>query len=156
MKTLFVASSLCILLLLSLTRVCVANSENEAVTKITEAENTLISAYEAVLEAEKAGANVADLLGNLTEAGELLSKAKSVLSTNESAAVDFAVESQAKLNGFLAKADALRVSAAQQLYWDFMVNVVGSIIGSVAVIGGGFVVWAVLKKNIRKLKVEFD
>jgi hypothetical protein len=128
----------------------VANSENEAVTKITETENALISAYEAVLQAEKAGANVTDLLGNLTEAGELLSKAKSVLTTNESAAVDFAVESQAKLSGFLAKADALRVSAAQQLYWDFMVNVVGSIIGSVAVIGGGFVVWAVLKKKYGK------
>jgi VanZ family protein len=147
---LFVAPSLCLLLLLSLTTVCVVNSENEAVAKISEAENALNLAYEAVLQAEKAGANVTDLLSNLTEAGELLSKAKLVLSTNESAAVDFAVESQAKLNGFLAEADALRVAAAQQRYWDFIINVVGSIVGSVAVICGGFVVWTVLKRKYEK------
>jgi hypothetical protein len=151
---LFVASSLCLLLLLSLTTVCVANNENEAVAKISEAENALNSAYEAVLQAEKAGANITDLLSNLTEAGELLSKAKLVLSTNESAAVDSAVESQAKLNGFLAKADALRVAAAQQRYWDFMVNVVGSIVGSVAVICGGFIVWTVLKRKYEKTGSE--
>jgi hypothetical protein len=128
---------------------CVVNSENEAATKIGEAENALNSAYEAVLEAERAGANITGLLDNLTEASELLFEAKWVLSSNESAAVDFAVESQARLNGFLVKADTLRVAAAQQLYWDFMVNVVGSIIGSVAVIGGGFIVWAVLKKKYK-------
>lgn len=149
MKTLFVASSLCILLLLSSMTACVVNSENEAATKIGEAENALNSAYEAVLEAERAGANITGLLDNLTEASELLFEAKWVLSSNESAAVDFAVESQARLNGFLVKADTLRVAAAQQLYWDFMVNVVGSIIGSVAVIGGGFIVWAVLKKKYK-------
>jgi hypothetical protein len=151
LKMFLVVLSLCIFLLLSLTRVCVAHSENEAVAEITEAENTLITAYEAVLEAEKAGANITDLLGNLTEAGDLLSEAKSALSANESAAVDLAVESQAKLNGFLAKVDALRAAAAQQRYWDFMVNVVGSIIGSLAVIGGGIVAWNVLN---RKYKTE--
>jgi hypothetical protein len=150
LKTFFVASSLCLFLLLSSMTVCTVNSENEAEIKIGEAENALISAYEAVSEAEKAGANITDLLSNLAEAGELLSKAKSVLSTNESAAADLAVESQAKLNGFSAEADALRVAAAQQLYWDFMVNFVGSIIGSVAVIVGGFAVWTVLKKKYEK------
>jgi hypothetical protein len=145
----FVASSLCLFLLLSLT-VCVVTSENEATSKIIEAQNALNSAYEAVLEAEKAGANITSLLSNLTEAAELLSKAKLVLSTNESAAVDFALQSQAKLNGFLDEADALRVSAAQQRYWDFMVNVVGSTAGAVVVICGSFVVWTVLKRKYEK------
>jgi len=126
------------------------NSENEAAAKITEAENALNSAYEAVLQAEKAGANVTDLLSNLTEAGELLSKAKLVLSTNESAAADFAVESQAKLNGFLAKADALKVAATQQRYWDFIVNIEGS----VAVVCGGLIVWTVLKRKYEKTGSE--
>jgi len=145
-----VVSCLCLFLLLSLTTVCMVNSENEATAKITEAENALNSAYEAVLQAEKAGANVTDLLSNLTEAAELLSKAKLVLSTNESAAVDFAVESQAKLNGFSAKADALAVAGAQQRYWDFMVNIEGS----VAVVCGGLIVWTVLKKKYEKTGSE--
>jgi len=127
-----------------------ATGENEAATKIGEAENILNSAYEAVLETEKAGANITGLLGNLTEATELLSKAKSVLSTNESAAIEFANQSQAKLDGFLAKADAFKADATQQRYWDFMVNVVGSIAGTVVVICGSFVVWAVLKRKYEK------
>jgi hypothetical protein len=127
-----------------------ATGENEAAVKIGEAENALNSAYEAVLETEKAGANITGLLSDLTEAAELLSKAKLVLSTNESAAVDFALQSQAKLNGFLAKADTLKTAAAQQRYWDFMVNVVGSIVGSVVVVCGGFVVWTVLKRKYEK------
>jgi len=145
-----VVSCLCLFLLLSLTTVCMVNSENEAAAKITEAENALNSAYEAVLQAEKAGANITDLLSNLTEAGDLLSEAKLVLSTNESAAVDFAVESQAKLNGFSAKADALALAATQQRYWDFMVNIEGS----VAVVCGGLIVWTVLKRKYEKTGSE--
>jgi hypothetical protein len=140
--------------LLYLTTAGVAIGENEAAEKIGEAENALNSAYEAVLETEKAGANITDLLSNLTEAAELLSKAKLALVTNESAAVEFAIQSQTKSNGFLAEADVLKAAATQQRYWDFVVNVVGSIVGAVAVICGSFVVWTVLKRKYEKTGSE--
>jgi hypothetical protein len=150
---LFVTSSLCLFLLLSST-VCMVTGQNEASSKIVQAQNALNSAYEAVLEAEKAGANITSLLSNLTEAAELLSKAKLVLGTNESAAADFALQSQAKLNGFLDEAEALRISAAQQRYWDFMANIVGPSVGAVVVICGSFVVWTVLKRKYGKAESD--
>jgi hypothetical protein len=150
LKMLFVASSLCLFLLLS-SMVCMVTGQNEAASRIVEAQNALNSAYEAVLEAEKAGANITSLLSNLTEAGELLSNAKLVLSTNESAAVDFALQSQAKLNGFLDEADALRISAAQQRYWDFIVNIVGSILVTIIVICSGVFAWFFLNRKYEQI-----
>ena len=41
----------------------------------------------------------------------------------------------------------MRDTASQERFWDFMVNVVGSLVGTVVVICGGFVVWRVLKKR---------
>lgn len=150
LKTVFIVSCLCLLLLLSLTTIHIVNGESEAAAKISEAKNALNSAYEAVSQAAKAGANVTSLLNTLNEAGDLLSKAELAISTNESAAISFALESEAKLNGVLADADVLKAAASQQGFWDFMINVVGSIAGAVAVICGGFVVWTVLKRKYEK------
>lgn len=52
----------------------------------------------------------------------------------------FATQSQEKLNGFVVEANTLKEKAIQANYWDFMVNVVGSIIGSVAVVCGSVAV----------------
>ncbi len=151
---LFVVLCLCLLLLLSLTTTCIVNSENEALTKISEAENALNSAYEAVSGAARAGANVTSLLNTLDEAGDLLSKAKLMIDTNESAAISFALESKARLNGILADADALESAASQDHYWDFVINIAGSIVGGIGVICGGFVVWVVLRRKYEKTGSE--
>jgi len=53
-----------------------ASSEDVATLAITQAEETLASAYEAVLEAEQAGANVSVLLDRLNIAVEHLAEAR--------------------------------------------------------------------------------
>lgn len=151
MKMLFVSLFLCLFLLLSSTMVCMAISEAEASSKIREAENAINSAYDEVLEAEKAGANIAGLLSILNDAGELFSRANLAYSIGDfDSAFDFAVWSKEKLNGFGAEADALRETAVQQHDWDFMFYVMGSIVGAIGVIFGGFVVWFFLRRRYEK------
>jgi hypothetical protein len=128
-----------------------AVTEDEAKSAITSAEQNVIACYQAVAEAEKAGANTTELLVVLNEAGALLSKAHlSFKNEDFDSANNFASLSQEKLIGFIDRADALRATAAQQGYWDFMVFVVGSLAGTVAVVFGGFVAWTVLKKRYAK------
>ena len=52
-----------------------ASSEDVATLEVIEAEDILGLAYEAVLEAEEAGANVSGLLGRLDLGGEYLAEA---------------------------------------------------------------------------------
>jgi len=51
-------------------------SNQEAAATISEAEQAIAVGFEAVLDAERAGANVSNLLVNLTEGGDLLSAAQ--------------------------------------------------------------------------------
>lgn len=119
-----------------------AVGEAEAGWAVVAAENQVVDCYGAVSEAEKAGANVTGLLTVLDEAGLLLSKAELASSMNKSdSAVAFAFQSQEKLKGFVEEANVLRYAAMQQRSWDFLVNVAGSIIGTVLVVFGGLVVW---------------
>ena len=129
--------------------VTVAESgEDEAALALAGAEGAVVSAYQAVLGAEGAGANVSDLLVRLNEAGGFLARARMAYSVEDfDSALDFAVQSQEKLNGFVVEADALRGAAMQEHYLDFLVNVVGSIMGAVAVVCVGFVSWFFLKRK---------
>jgi hypothetical protein len=128
-----------------------ASSEETAALAITEAEETVASAYEAVLEAEKAGANVTNLLNVLNEAGILLSKAHLAYDMGDfDSARDFAVWCKGNLTGFVDEAEALKQSAIQRRYWDFTVNVVGSAVGAVAVVVGGFASWTFLKRKYER------
>jgi hypothetical protein len=131
-----------------------ASSEEAATLAITEAEEVVASAYEAVREAEKAGANVTDLLSVLNEAGMLLSKAHLAYDRGDfDSARDFAVWCQGNLTGFIDEAEALKQSAIQRRYWDFTVNVVGSAVGAVAVVVGGLVSWTFLKRKYERVRV---
>ena len=128
-----------------------AVDETEAKLAIAAAEERIVVCYQAVADADKAGANVTVLLVVLNEAGDLLSRAALAYEMGDfDSALDFALQSQERLNGFVVEADVLREAAIQQSYWDFMVNVVGSIVGTVVVICGGFVVWFFLKRRYEK------
>lgn len=123
-------------------------NETDAVAAITAAEEKNVLCYDAVAEADGAEANVTVLLVTLDEAGELLSMAELSYARGDfDNAVDFASQSQGKLNGFVVEAEALAETAVQGNYWDFLVNVVGSVVGSVAVVCGSFVVWHFFKKR---------
>ena len=74
LKFLAISAILVFILTISFPGVSVA-SEDDATLAITQAEETLASAYEAVLEAEQVGVNVSGLLGRLNLGGEYLAEA---------------------------------------------------------------------------------
>lgn len=126
-------------------------SKDVAASALANAEGSVVSGYQAVSKAEESGANVSSLLVRLNEAGELLARAQLAYKSGDfDSAISFAGQSQVKLNGFVVEANALKESAIQVHYWDFMVNVVGSIVGSVAVVCGSVVVWFLLKRRYEK------
>jgi len=123
-------------------------SENEAKTAVKAAESEVFTCYDVAFEAEKAGANVSALLSALNEAGLSLSKAKRAYSDGDfDSSVSFANECQSKLNGFVDQATSLRSDAEQAGYLDFMVNFVGSGVGALSIVVGGFALWTFLKKR---------
>ncbi|MEA2089985.1 MAG: hypothetical protein U9O89_04420 [Thermoproteota archaeon] len=125
-----------------------AVSEDDVELAIAKAMDRIGVCYQAVADADEAGANITGLLAVLNEAGGLLSRANlAYKEKNFTRAHYFAVKSQEKLDGFVVEADGLKETALQMRYWDFMVNFVGSIVGTVVVVCGGFVVWFLLKKK---------
>jgi hypothetical protein len=123
-------------------------TEGDARAAIAEAESEVADCYGAVVDAERTGANVTDLLNTLNEAGVLLSRAYLAYSVGDfGSARDFAVWCGENLTGVVDEADALKQTAIQERYLDFMVNVVGSAVGSVAIVCGGFAIWFLLKKR---------
>jgi len=126
----------------------IVSSESDARLAIANAEERIVVCYKAVAAADDAGANVTALLGVLNEAGELLSRAKLAYKVGDfDSAVSFALLSQEKVNDFVDEANALREATLRERYWDFMVNFVGSLVGAVAVVVGGFVVWRLMKRR---------
>jgi hypothetical protein len=117
---------------------------------VSKAEENVTSAYQAVSKAEESGANVSGLLIRLNEAGWFLSRAQIAYKYgNFDSALKFANQSQEELNGFVVEANVLKARAVNARYWDFTVNVVGSITGSVAVACCSVVVWVLLKRRYR-------
>jgi hypothetical protein len=115
---------------------------------ISAAQNKLVQCYDAAKAAESAGANISQLTIKLNNAGSLLSRAQLAYSRGDfESASSLAVQSQNELAGFVSDANSLKASASQSRTNDFMLNVVGSIAGTIAVLVGSFVVWRFLKKK---------
>lgn len=128
-----------------------AVDETDARSAIAAAEERIVVCYQAVADADKAGANTTSLLAVLNEAGENLSRAHLAYETGDfDSALNFTLLSQETLNGFSDEANNLRETAIQQQYSDFMVNIVGSIVGTAVVICCSFVVWFFLKRRYEK------
>lgn len=129
-------------------------SRDEAKSAIETAESEVLSCYKAAFEAEKAGANIDVLLNTINEAVWFLSKAKLAYNYGDyDSAFNNATECLSKLENFEGQADNLRLEAEQAGYLDFMVNFVGSAVGSIAIIVSGYVVWLFLKKREKTVKV---
>jgi len=122
--------------------------EHDAGLAVASAESKVAECYNFALDAERAGANVSELLRVLDEAGDLLSKAELAYGVGDyDGAATYAAQCEGRLAGFEVQAQALRDSAAWQRQLDFMVNVVGSAAGTVAVLVGGWLVWRYLRKK---------
>jgi hypothetical protein len=123
-------------------------SEADAATAISSAKNAIANGYNTAKQAEAVGANITALVDTLNEAGSLLSQAEFAYITSDfDAAFNLAIRSQNSLSGFAAEASTLQESATQQQNQGFLINVVGSIIGTFAIIIGGFAVWRFMKKK---------
>jgi hypothetical protein len=125
-------------------------SKDQAASVLTDANAAVTSSYQAVYKAEDAGANISSLLVQLNDAAGSLARAHLAYdSGNFDSSQRFTVQCQEKLTGFVAHANALREAAIQSHHTDFMVNVVGSLVGALGVVGVGFLMWFFLKRNAR-------
>lgn len=126
-------------------------SEVDAVSAVDVARVRLVGCYGVLVGAESAGGNVSVLAGVLDEAGGLLSGAEVALKRGDfDVAVELSSDCVSKLEGFNETAIALRDDASRQRYLDFMVNVVGSVVGTSVVVVGGWGAWVYLKRKFGK------
>jgi hypothetical protein len=147
-KSIFLVALLLILLILSGHSQVLAADELEAREAIANAENLVRNCYNASLEAEKSGANITQLVNALNEAGMFLSRASLAYDNgNFTSAVDFATQTQARLNGFVEWAQSIKEMGLEQTRRDFLISIVAPIAGSVAIIFGSFIVWFFLKRR---------
>lgn len=125
-----------------------ASTKDEAELAIKSSEERILECYLEVLEAERAGADVKQLLIVLNEAGGLLAKARLAYREGDfSVAKNLAHQSLRRLDGFTVRAEALRDAASREGFYDFMVNFVGSISGAVALVLFSFFLWRFLERK---------
>jgi hypothetical protein len=123
-------------------------SQSDAAVSISSAQNRIADCYSAAKAAEVAGANITVLTNVLNKAGFLFSQAQLAYSEgNFDTATTYAVQSQDQLDTFIGQADSLTQAASQQKSRDFLINVVGSIVGSFLVVVTGFAVWFLIKRR---------
>jgi hypothetical protein len=78
----------------------------------------------------------------------LLSNSELAYSKNDfDTALSLAVQSRESLNNFVPQANALKETAIQQENFDFLFNIVGSVVGTFAVLGAGAAIWLFLKRR---------
>jgi hypothetical protein len=129
-------------------------SQEDAEIAIQSAESTVLNCYWAVFEAEKAGANVSSLLEVLNEAGWLLSRARVAYNNGDfNSAYEYATNCSQMLDGRVDEANSLKLEAENVRRMDFLVNYVGSPVGAVAIVVGGYAFWVFLKRREKTVEV---
>ena len=123
-------------------------SKDEAASALANAGGVVVSAYQAVLKAEEAGANVLSLLVRLNEAEEKLAQAHVAYSLgNFDETTRFADLSRNIGEEVRNEANELKswawAEGAQRLWF----TTTGSVIGMIAVIFGSFLVWRIFKRR---------
>lgn len=126
-----------------------ANSDQDtASVAIADAEETMVSTYEAVLEAERAGGNVAGLLAQLNEAGEFLASARmSYRNGDFDNAVYFADLSRSIGEEVEDAAYELKDLASEEGVQRVWFTMLGSVSGIILVVSGSLWVWWFLKRR---------
>lgn len=123
----------------------------DASSSIMDAEASIRQAFEAVLEAERAHANVSDLTGELHEAGLFLSEAEIALTQNNLSAATLKADVSASLAQNV-EVDALTVkeSALANAQRVLGTTLLFSVIGSVLFLIGLMFVWGRVKRSYIK------
>jgi hypothetical protein len=132
---------------------CFAVSIDEAAEAIGRAEYDLGSAFVAVAEAERAGADVSVLLDKLDSAGGFLSEANVAVSAgNYESAYSFAVACSSAVDGVAEDAVRLKVAAEIAQSASFFSTLIVSGIGvGVVIVGACFVWWFLKRRYFRRV-----
>lgn len=136
-----------------------ASSDDLVTVSLTEAEELLALSYEAILDAEQAGANVSALFERFNVGCEYLSKAHiwHRLGNHENTSY-FAGLCYDLAEDVQSDASELRDEAKTLADADFVATAFGSIVGIIAIIVSSFFVWRIFKhryyKRILGLKPE--
>ena len=151
LPVLLIVAFLCMFCLAGGYRCVLAVGEDDARQAVSSARLNVVTCYSAVVDAERSGANISDLLVTLNEAGGLISQADLAFGKSDfGSAVNFASQSQQLLSGFVDQAQMLRDSAAQKRSWDFLIYVAGPILGAAGVLVASLNVWVFLKRRYRE------
>jgi hypothetical protein len=114
---------------------------------ISSAQDTFKGCYDAIKQAQAAGANVNSLMTTLNEAAGLLAKAQLAEASGDySSANNYAVQSQNQLNGFISQADSLKENAMSNSNQNLIIAIF-SIIISVAILCAGIALFVVLNRK---------
>jgi len=122
-----------------------------AASAVYRAEVAVVSAYEAVLDAEEVGADVSGLLAELNVAGGYLAEAHVWFGLWDfDNATRFADLCYYSVEDVRSKAVELKNEAHSLWVTDSVVRMVWSLIGVVVVVFLGFVVWRVFKRRYHR------
>jgi hypothetical protein len=133
----------------------VADVEDVDLSTVAGAEETVIEAYEAVLEAETVGADVSGLLDRLDAAGAYLALARMCSRTgNMEGALGNASLSGEALDRLVQEAWSLRDKAVREAGERFWMAIGGSVVGVAMVICGGWLGWRWFKKRYSHRSLE--
>jgi len=121
---------------------------DEASSSVGEADVAVRRAFNATLDAERAGANVSGLILRLNEAGGILAEAEMALGNgNSSEAFSKAVQCVGIAQSVKSEADVLKASAldgARTVFWTFLTFSVAGIVVFVVVL---MLVWRWFKRG---------
>jgi hypothetical protein len=116
--------------------------------EVADAEEALVLAYDSVLEAEEAGANVSTLLDMLNAGEEYLAEAYVHLRLGDSeGAVHLAGFCVQVVDDVGVEAILLREEAVRSERADVLVRVFGSAVGVVVVVVSAFLLWGFFKRR---------
>lgn len=128
-----------------------SSSEDVASSEIGRAEEAVVSAYEAVLEAERAWANVSGLLARLNDAvGSLVRAHVSYRAGDFDGAVHLANLCSEAGEKVREEAYKLRNLAVKEAEERFLWTMVGSIVGVGVIVCATFIGWLAFKRRFHQ------
>jgi len=133
-----------------------AVEDGEAAAAAVElAEEAMVTAYEAVLDAEEAGASVSGLVAQLSVGGEHLAEARVRFGLGDFETVSlFAGLCYDVAEEVRVEAEELRSALSGSRVTGVVVKTTGSVVGVIVVVFLGFAVWRVFKQRYRKEVLE--
>jgi hypothetical protein len=139
--------------------VFVVRGADEASSSVGEADVAVRQAFNATLDAERAGANVSGLILRLNEAEELLAEAEMAYRIgNFSEAASKADKCSVLVDGVIGEASSLKSSALADAQARFSSTLIFSLAGAVVFVTALILIWVLFKpfyaKKLLRMKPE--